>query len=186
MFNKLSFEELAEIYGSLATLEKHYGKEVVRDAIKEMADRLDQQLNQPRIQYQVDLNALSAVDQPELKDGDKVTVIDEEAGINVECEYKDGQLALFDEDPEEGSKRQYFGRKQNGYNKMMIHEHFAHENNPEWGTPEEMIIRLYYKDGKTQSEIGKMIGVNQRAISQYLNGIPEKTKRKIMAGWSNE
>lgn len=41
MFNKLSFEELAELYGSLATLEKHYGKETVHHAIKEMAEQLD-------------------------------------------------------------------------------------------------------------------------------------------------
>lgn len=41
MFNKLNFDELATFYTTLSTLEKHYGKELVRQAVEEMADRLD-------------------------------------------------------------------------------------------------------------------------------------------------
>jgi DNA-directed RNA polymerase specialized sigma subunit len=81
-------------------------------------------------------------------------------------------------------KRVVLDRKPKGHNKHKI-EIYLKERWPHL-EPQETILYLYYADGIKQETIGDMIGVNQRAVSQYLNEIPEKRKRKIMSEWGKK
>jgi hypothetical protein len=179
MFNKLSFEELANLYGSLATLEKHYGKEAVRDAMEVMSDRLDNQKKQHIGGFfpSIKIPELKIPDIPKINI-DKALIKASEQIQKQAREMVPKQLSF--DDTEIKRSREYKDREQKGHNDKKIREYFNDQD------AEEGVIGLYYRDGKTQSEIGKMIGVNQRAVSRFLNRVPEKTKRTIMAGWTNE
>lgn len=48
MFERLSFDELSRFYGAIAGLEKTYGHENVKEALKVMSDKLDQVKPQAR------------------------------------------------------------------------------------------------------------------------------------------
>lgn len=73
-------------------------------------------------------------------------------------------------------KRVYNGRKRSGENTKIIRDYFTNKN--QW--PEEEVLRMYYNQHKTQEEIGKMVGVTQRAISHFIHAIPKKSKRRIL------
>lgn len=51
MFNKLSFDQLSRFYGALSELETCYGKDKVRQAITEMSDRLDAEVNKRKVNH---------------------------------------------------------------------------------------------------------------------------------------
>jgi hypothetical protein len=95
MFHKLSFTELANLYGAVADLEKHYGHETVHEALKEMADRLDQseknvvQIEANTIAKMWSPMMLAELKRPTLLDvfppGETIKIKDEESGINTEA-----------------------------------------------------------------------------------------------------
>lgn len=105
------------------------------------------------------------------------------------------QLTLpFDWLPDEDGQEPFYEqqpmpkRKAQGYNENMIEEYFKRqqESNPDTANSKELILKLYYVEGLPQRQIGEMIGVKQRAISQFIHKISEREKREIIQKLKNE
>lgn len=150
MFDKLTFEQMANFYGAVAELEKEYGKHRVMDGIRAMAKVLDE--NQPL-------------------DDKRIGQAIQEAGRN---KSQIEQLELLDS----GKKKKYYGRRKIGANERIIRD-YCKTNHPGISA-EAAILKLYYVEKMKQHEIGKMIGVDQRAISKFIQDIPEKKRFKLI------
>ena len=155
MFDKLSFSELAQLYTAVADLERHYGKEATHEGMKLMSERLDRKES---------IKNVSRLD----NNFNPVKVVQEQMKM---------QLA------EEPKRKRRNGKPKNkaGYNDHMIRK-WCTENNPNM-TPEEVVLRKYYISGMTQGDIGKPMGVNQRAISSFIERIPEDKRKTILSQW---
>jgi hypothetical protein len=185
MFSKMSFEQLARFYGALTELESLYGKTAVMDAIKEMSDRLDQEVK-PKITYDVkmaDLMEIPEMDPVIFQPGEMVHVIDQEAGIDIEIPA--GQIKMdlpFEPDPEEDQPEKRKKRKPKRTRQRIQAEAIAKDHGQ---TIEEFLVDRYYKQGMKQEAIGDLLGVNQTSISSWIREIPQKTIKRLVGG-SNE
>lgn len=154
MFNKLSFDELSKFYGALSDLEKHYGQQKVREAAQEMSDKLDA----------------------------KVTSVKIDASKVIRKSIEQMELLPFEPTPAEVKEKftrvKGITRSQHGLNEKKIRE-WADRCFREL-SPEETIVWLYHVKKKTQKQIGNLIGVNQRAICEFLKHIPEEKKQRII------
>lgn len=85
--------------------------------------------------------------------------------------------SIHDHEKEESkAERNFKFRRRNGENNKIIRTHFYDRDED----PIVAVVQMYAIEAKTQEEIANIIGVKQRAISQFLMDIPEKTKRKII------
>jgi DNA-directed RNA polymerase specialized sigma subunit len=153
----MSFAEKAKLYAALGELENQYGVGAIRAAVAEMIG----------------------------EDKEIVTVINEPIGLKFEAELKqDGEQMKLLPIADRGrtyTGRVFKGRSAAGSNEKRIKE-WLDNRHPEKTGP-EVLLEMYYKDGMTQEDIAKMIGVKQPAISKMMQMIPESFKRQIIAGW---
>ena len=157
MFNKLSFAELAQLYTAVADLERHYGKEATHEGMKLMSERLDRK--EP-------IKDVSRLD----NNFNPVKVMQEQMELLSKVEPKKKE-----------TPRAVLSRSPHGQNDRIIRE-WCEEKFPGLSV-EESLLSMYYRDRLTQTRIGKMIGVNQRAVGYYLERIPEKMKQNFLSDW---
>jgi DNA-directed RNA polymerase specialized sigma subunit len=164
MFNKLSFEELAEFYGALATLENHYGKEATHKAIREMSKQLDQ----PRTG-----GILSRVTFDGNEIGKAISITADK--IAKQAKERTPIQMSFD-DPEEAPEPKK-AKKVKRTRQRVRAEEIAKEHGQ---TVEEFIIDQFYNQKKLQKEIGRVLGVSQETISSWIRGVPQKTIKRLV------
>lgn len=133
--------------------------------MKAMADQLDQQVKAKAIKKEKEDPDQLKMDLPFDPDRCDVCreIMDDGPYIGQTCYY-----CISAEEEKETKKRIVKHRNKNGVNEKVIREYFGDQD------PDNGILWMYYNKGMTQKQIGELIGVKQRAISQWLTEIPKK------------